>query len=401
MRKTQLLLFPFFLCSFCSCIGNTKKEISSQADDNFITVDLDACEKEEEIKASYFFDNVKTIALETREDVLINRVRNVIVHDDLILLFDNSKQGDLFVFHLNGAFSHRIGKRGMGSGEYVKIADFSLDKKNNEVYILDNSCSRVMKYKLFTGEFVSSITLDVNRFPYGIQYFNGDLYTDACDEIHNKKELLYKIDINNGTEICSWLNADIYNNGWMEAFLLEDGFFHSKYTDNPKYTNLFMNTVISITEDGIEPYLVVNTKDWASTKDLQELSNDGWTNVFSHMLEKGKSFGICKFVEIKNAVFFSVFIDSRMFNVFKSPEETRVFHRFVDDLAYAGNRISVSKIVCSDENGVYAVSEPFLYADFIGEELDNLLNDDLDKRELLTQLPEDSNPVIFYYEYKK
>ena len=393
-------MLSFLVSLSYSCTNKTEKKTVMPIDGGLIIINMDDCKKEDEINASYFFDNIRTIILETNEDALIENIKNVMVHDNFILVFDISRHGDLFIFHSDGRFSHKIGNRGTGPGEYIKISDFSLDKDNNDVYILDNSSKCIIKHKLSTGEFISSTRLKTNRFPSSIQYFDENLYLDACDVIGNEKELLYKIDKNDGSEVYSWLSADIYNQGWIDACFWENGFFLSRDANNPKYTNLFMDTVMSITQDGIKPYLVVNAKKWVKKEDLQEIQYEDRPDVILQMEKKERTFGISKLVEVKDAIFFSLISDNNFYNVFRSPEEIRVCGRIIDDMAYNGEQFPLNKMVCSDENGVYAVSNPHLFAQYTGRNISDILKEDLDKRELLVQLSEDSNPVIFYYEYR-
>jgi hypothetical protein len=143
---------------------------------------------------------------------------------------------------------------------------------------------------------------------------------------------------------------------------------------------------------------LIESKYRPETTDLQDMSYDR-ADVIRLMQEKGKTFGICKLIEIKDAVFFTLFVNSALYGVFNSGHETRVFERLVDDMVYAGNQFTINNMVCSDENGVYAVGYPQLLADYTGRHINDILKDDIDKRDLLVSLPEDANPVIFYYNY--
>ncbi|MFZ0280822.1 MAG: 6-bladed beta-propeller, partial [Bacteroidales bacterium] len=72
--------------------------------------------------------------LETKPACMIRGISKVSVSDSFLFVSDDYR---LFLFDRSGRFIRKIGTEGRGPGEYSRVADFVLDEKSREVYILD------------------------------------------------------------------------------------------------------------------------------------------------------------------------------------------------------------------------------------------------------------------------
>lgn len=85
------------------------------------------------------------------EDHLIAEITKMRVYDDRIFIFDERAQ-TISVFDMEGNFLSAIDRKGKGPGEYVKIADFTLDLENESILILDQFNRKILDYS-FSGDF--------------------------------------------------------------------------------------------------------------------------------------------------------------------------------------------------------------------------------------------------------
>ena len=110
---------------------------------------------------SAFAKTVKYIPLETNEDCLIDRIRNLHLTSEYILV---ATYGECYLFDRdNGKFVRKIGASGDGPNEYRGIRDVAIDEKRGLIYILSNENLRLVCYK-FDGEPVMHITNFNNEF---------------------------------------------------------------------------------------------------------------------------------------------------------------------------------------------------------------------------------------------
>jgi hypothetical protein len=86
------------------------------------------------------------IPLETNPACLIKSVSNVFVSDSFLYVSDGSR---LLLFGISGKFIRQIGSAGRGPGEYSKVADFIVDGKSREIYVLS---SRLVLIYDFNGK---------------------------------------------------------------------------------------------------------------------------------------------------------------------------------------------------------------------------------------------------------
>ena len=391
-------LFLFLFISqivFTSCATKQQEIQSNRA---FLTVDLDNIKAKETIKASEFFKNPKSIILETNENSLIGNIGQIHINDHQIVVFDNSENLSILIFNLDGTFSHKIAKLGNGPGEYTSISDFTVDDEKNELYLLDSDDSNIKKYNLHTGEFINAIPISDKRQSKHIQYQNNHLYVDANLK-SDDKHLLHQINPETGEEMTSWLDADQYNRGWMETFTINSSFFLSRNTNTVKYAQVFMDTVVSIHDQTISPFLVVKSEKWVKCDELLKAYNEFGIEASRIMQEQNKIFGITDLIETKNGLFFQYISGAARCNVYSSGKETYSYLTLMDDVAFNGERFPLN-LKWGDSKGVYSYCNPHLYAAFIKGTLKDIVNPRVNNYDKLVQIEEDANPVIFYYEFK-
>jgi hypothetical protein len=174
------LFFLFFILLSCS----KKQQIES-----LYTIEL--TKELDNTTMSDFIEITDSITLETNEQCLIGRISKIHKHKDKIYIMDNYFVNAIFVFDLQGNFTHKIGRVGNGPGEYISLNDFTIDMQNEQLLLLVNGGRHII-YMDFEGHYKKIKQLDTPLFnylfPLGNEYVLGNHVTAQ------NKYLLYHVD---------------------------------------------------------------------------------------------------------------------------------------------------------------------------------------------------------------
>jgi hypothetical protein len=391
-----LILFIFAI----SCNPDKKKE--TIRNDNVYTVDFDNIPKEEKIPVSYLFKKVTPIPLETTDESLIGYINEVQVFDGKIFVLDKSYAYGVFMFDMDGKFIRKFGRTGQGPGEYLYLTDFTIDEINKEIYLLDRDNNCVFIYDIDTGKYKRRIKFAEIKYSTYVQYSNGRLYVDANRQLNSGQDyLLHEIDIATGKYKSSWLDADIYNRGWMNTTFFNGVFYSRNHTNTPKYMQLLMDTVFSIEKDGITPFLTVRSNKWALASDAKKVKELSAKPLTAWMNDYNRLYSISDFIEGKDIILFNVYEGDRRWYILcdhrNGTKNIRIGEFLINDLLFEEDKYAVWKTRCSDEKGIYAIL-PIEWLNLM--DVDKEVKKDLPNRERLLNLKEDDNPVILYFEYE-
>lgn len=405
--KLLILLFLIYACSSGTNNRNETVISSAEKNKNVTTIDIDNAKKVDRLLFSSIFKEPKIIILETNEECLIKNVRTIEVFNKNIYILDDEEE-HLFVFDMNGKFLQRIASVGDGPGEYIQISDFSIDRKGNTIYLLDEASNKIHKYDTQSGNFLGSIqTVRKGKRTFCAQYLDGKIYMNET-EMHkdSEKYLLKEIDAATGKQEKSYLDADSYNKGWNLTLRLPHSFFYSRNTSAPKYVEMFMDTIVSISNGKITPAYAVRSKDFVTHEDMKKIidsnyGNDGVCNLKT-LYEDNKIFKINSFIEFRNFISFQYMKgNDRHYLLYNNEtKETQISELFINDYIYDNNYIPMD-LCFNNDKGVYSL----LRLEFIPYFIDNITNagnlkTTIDKYERLLKVNEDTNPILFYHEYK-
>lgn len=328
--------------------------------------------------------------------------------DDLIVVTDSEQTDRILVFDKNGRFIRRIGAVGQGPGEYVGIADSSIDFDKKEVYLFDSSNSRINRYDLLSGKFIKSVSIDRSGFrSYYIQYIHDKIYANATPLLESGDSfLLQEINIETGERMNSYLRASEYNHGWNDLLLRQEGFFYPDDKGKSKYVEMFMDTIVCLDNESIRPYLAVKVKNWITSKDIHDLIECRNINneelKYQVLFERNISYNIHCYFEIGDMIYFQYRNNGhREFVIYdKNTNTARVTNLFVDDIVYCNGKMMFPLFTFSDSKGVYSCLETRSIPRFLEIVYSDGLNPSIDKIDELKAISEESNPIIFYYECK-
>lgn len=113
----------------------------------------------------------------------------------IIYILDD-KVNKLFVFDKNGNFKRSISEQGRGRGEYLELADFSIDRKNEVIYLLDEAADNVLKFDLKDYEYFSTIKTERNGYrTYSMLTIGNRAFLNRTSVMEEEKYELKEIDL--------------------------------------------------------------------------------------------------------------------------------------------------------------------------------------------------------------
>lgn len=396
----MLIILAFVMC--ISCGSYNTATMYADAD----TISIDGATRCDSLLFSDFFKAPKVVLLETKPECVVQNIRSLEIYKEDIYILDD-RANKLYVFDGNGKFKRTISSPGRGHGEYMKLADFSIDRTKEIIYLLDEATDEILKFSLDDYKFLSSIKAVQNGYlTYCMQEIGGKIYLNRSSVLEKEKYELREIDERNGKQVGKFLKSDDYNNGWNFPLSLEHSNFYSKNSQSPKYIGLFSNLIMNVTADGVSAAYIVDSRKFVNKDEvlmMQRVAVGKLEKIdFSSIYSQKRIHQISRFIESPSKVFFQYLEgDERNYLVYdKASGKTKTSSLFMND--YVSDKNMIPMDFCySDERGVVALLKPCFMPHFIKYIIDGgKMRTHLDNYSRLIKLNKDSNPVLFFHEYK-
>lgn len=396
----MFIILAFVMC--ISCGSYNTATMYADAD----TISIDGATRCDSLIFSDFFKAPKVVLLETKPECVVQNIRSLEIYKEDIYILDD-RANKLYIFDGNGKFKRTISSPGRGHGEYMKLADFSIDRTKEIIYLLDEATDEILKFSLDDYKFLSSIKAVQNGYlTYCMQEIGGKIYLNRSSVSEKEKYELREIDERNGKQVGKFLKSDDYNHGWNFPLSLEHSNFYSKNSQSPKYIGLFSNLIMNVTADGVSAAYIVDSRKFVDKEEvlkMQKIAEGKLEKIdFSGIYSQKRIHQISRFIESPSKVFFQYLEgDERNYLVYdKASGKTKTSSLFMDD--YVSDKNMIPMDFCySDERGVVALLKPCFMPHFIKYIIDGgKMRTHLDNYSRLIKLNKDSNPVLFFHEYK-
>ena len=396
----MFIILAFVMC--ISCGSYNTATMYADAD----TISIDGATRCDSLIFSDFFKAPKVVLLETKPECVVQNIRSLEIYKEDIYILDD-RVNKLYVFDGNGKFKRTISSPGRGHGEYMKLADFSIDRTKEIIYLLDEATDEILKFRLDDYKFLSSIKAVQNGYlTYCMQEIGGKIYLNRSSVLEKEKYELREIDERNGKQVGKFLKSDDYNHGWNFPLSLEHSNFYSKNSQSPKYIGLFSNLIMNVTADGVSAAYIVDSRKFVNKDEvlmMQRIAEGKLEKIdFSGIYSQKRIHQISRFIESPSKVFFQYLEgDERNYLVYdKVSGKTKTSSLFMND--YVSDKNMIPMDFCySDERGVVALLKPCFMPHFIKYIIDGgKMRTHLDNYSRLIKLNKDSNPVLFFHEYK-
>lgn len=403
MNKAINCMFIILVFVMCiSCGSYNTATMYADAD----TISIDGATRCDSLIFSDFFKAPKVVLLETKPECVVQNIRSLEIYKEDIYILDD-RANKLYVFDGNGKFKRTISSPGRGHGEYMKLADFSIDRTKEIIYLLDEATDEILKFSLDDYKFLSSIKAVQNGYlTYCMQEIGGKIYLNRSSVLEKEKYELREIDERNGKQVGKFLKSDDYNHGWNFPLSLEHSNFYSKNSQSPKYIGLFSNLIMNVTADGVSAAYIVDSRKFVNKEEvlkMQKIAEGKLEKIdFSGIYSQKRIHQISRFIESPSKVFFQYLEgDERNYLVYdKASGKTKTSSLFMDD--YVSDKNMIPMDFCySDERGVVALLKPCFMPHFIKYIINGgKMRTHLDNYSRLIKLNKDLNPVLFFHEYK-
>lgn len=396
----MFIILAFVMC--ISCGSYNTATMYADAD----TISIDGATRCDSLIFSDFFKAPKVVLLETKPECVVQNIRSLEIYKEDIYILDD-RANKLYVFDGNGKFKRTISSPGRGHGEYMKLADFSIDRTKEIIYLLDEATDEILKFSLNDYKFLSSIKAVQNGYlTYCMQEIGGKIYLNRSSVSEKEKYELREIDERNGKQVGKFLKSDDYNYGWNFPLSLEHSNFYSKNSQSPKYIGMFSNLIMNVTADGVSAAYIVDSRKFVNKDEvlmMQKIAEGKLEKIdFSGIYSQKRIHQISRFIESPSKVFFQYLEgDERNYLVYdKASGKTKTSSLFMDD--YVSDKNMIPMDFCySDERGVVALLKPCFMPHFIKYIINGgKMRTHLDNYSRLIKLNKDSNPVLFFHEYK-
>lgn len=396
----MFIILAFVMC--ISCGSYNTATMYADAD----TISIDGATKCDSLIFSDFFKAPKVVLLETKPECVVQNIRSLEIYKEDIYILDD-RANKLYIFDGNGKFKRTISSPGRGHGEYMKLADFSFDRTKEIIYLLDEATDEILKFSLDDYKFLSSIKAVQNGYlTYCMQEIGGKIYLNRSSVSEKEKYELREIDERNGKQVGKFLKSDDYNHGWNFPLSLEHSNFYSKNSQSPKYIGLFSNLIMNVTADGVSAAYIVDSRKFVDKEEvlkMQKIAEGKLEKIdFSGIYSQKRIHQISRFIESPSKVFFQYLEgDERNYLVYdKASGKTKTSSLFMDN--YVSDKNMIPMDFCySDERGVVALLKPCFMPHFIKYIINGgKMRTHLDNYSRLIKLNKDSNPVLFFHEYK-
>jgi hypothetical protein len=382
----------FFL--FVSACNLKNRDIHKKNGDTLIAVDLSV---EDNFSIDEYFQYNSFIALETTNECLISDIDRIEFFKDNIYILDE-KLGYVFIFHVNGKFSHKINRKGEGEKEYITANDFGINPQNNSIQIYDGTMACIVSYDL-NGQFISRLNVEKGY---------------SFKRLKNKTNLLY---LGNSSSSKNFYNLKLYNNGgeFIKEYLPFNKYMtgriyrvsgtksvFSEYADTTYILPLLSNVIYTynLSNQSVDKKYIIDFI--GDEKYIDENSTSIEVEKFRSRLNNGSiASKVHNFYKIDNIIFFNFSYQNKTFlclfdDVGKCVKLTRKFldnHGlfFFPSVYYSDDVKHKDKVLSIMDGESFAISKNLKKTnDLIIREIDQSIG-----------LIEDTNPILVFYDVKK
>jgi len=338
-----IVLSITFLHSNCKNSEN-QKEIEFHSENTLLNkdiyiIDLDTMTR---TVASYsdIFSSIKYIPLETTSECLIGQIEHIELFNDTIYVLDSREAKSILLFNLSGKFVQKIGKVGKGPGEWSQPTSFTIDKTKRLLYVLDANLQRIAVLTL-QGKVIDQFDLKSNGVrSHCIESDQGRIFLDARHYESEEGEIDYMLReiSNSGEEIRNWLSFKKDNKGWTQAYYYSGSGSLYSVPAGIKYVDLFMDTIYSITKEGLKPFIAIKSSTMIKKEtltDIQKLSGNGGSFV-GELSKQDAFWGIHSYIENDDLIHF-IFNGGKNYNLIlidKRTNQIKYLKAFKDDLTF-------------------------------------------------------------------
>lgn len=333
-------------------------------------------------------DSFFILTLESNVKCMLNSIQKIDFIDSLIIV--QSSNGVFSFNNETGAYCCSYGERGHGAGEYNRINTFYIDRKNEEVHIVDGVRNQILIFDLWGG-YLNSIKFSM---PTLSLCSNAELIN--CNElfigkyIYNAENTLYS-KINKSKFSESTIQQTSFQTDNTQEFFGRHSF--SIQNDTIRALVPYSNTVFYSSDNSLITEWIIDTKkDILTSRELKEINNFG---IFSYV-EKRNQNKFVGFTDIFETSKYTLlaFYNIDYFFVDKETKKGFIYKKSHDDIVL--QHVPLIDIKAVRDDFFVGVVEPYNLKKWSvspttkDKKLQNL-------KHTIDSISPNGNPVLFFY----
>lgn len=372
------------VCLFCCCQSSSRMGDSMAVVSDYIDAVQDT---------SLFF-NPRVFMLQQKEGGLIASIDHVIEHDSVYYILDKRTNQVLFFTH-NGEFIRAIKSVGNGPGEYVRLMDIALDPTSSQLVLLAYP-STLLYYDL-DGKYVRTVRIDNKTSFHSLTIDREYIYISKPTLYNNKLQetsitVVSKQHPDEKYDILKPL-PEIAPYCHFRGRTLMGGL-------KPVFTREFDNHIYRLKGKELVSDIDINWGNYEFPENMKD-SKFSCVELLKYCSENKYVYALSNVVESEHSILFSTNLPG-MFVLDKTTQDI-VHYGKIMNVDY-GIPMPNYMFVESNENRIF-----FVYPAYELFKMKEYIKDNPEKRKkyskkllsLLEQITEESNPVVFSYDFEK
>lgn len=236
----KLFLGGLFLFILFQCNNTTTEEGLT----NTVNVDINK-------KETFYLDSIADfggiVPLEVTDESYIKEINQVYLVDSFIVVWD-SPMSNILIFNDKGRYLYNLGSKGRGPEEYLSFESVYVDYNKRHISLMDNSKLSVITYDIF-GNFISE-----DEVPYYAYAFYPDKkgYWMLDYGQNPLKDNLILVDCESKDIIQSFMGTN------DNLIVMSSNNFFEDELGNVLFHFPYLNTIYTLEEDGLKPFLRVD-----------------------------------------------------------------------------------------------------------------------------------------------
>ncbi len=371
-----------------------------QTKEKLIELDLDTMNFSNHYSMSSFFKTVRFISLETKKECLIGNIDEIKIKNDTVFVLDKKISKSLFIFDKSGKFIRKIGKLGRGPGEYERLSSFSIDRTRNQILIQSNK--KIITYSN-SGEFIKEFNL-LGDTPLQISCQDSIIYFDRMPSFYKQDQYnLLSAANTEGEVIYRWLPAKSYEKVLNLSCVLGSHFFNTM--DELKYTYTFSDTIFSINNKTVSPFIAFSTQNKLTNEEINELKSIDDPMKLGQYVSNCKRFqGAVQYLESNNLIMIKIKNHIATPKILINPHNKKIsctHFSINDDITYTEQlqfATTTNNSFVSIIDHSYMKPSITLFNNFIQNIKSANIKLSETEKNLILDLQPDCNPILAFYE---
>lgn len=205
MIAGKLLVIGLLCMSLTSCTFGDK---STYLQDDFIStaeiIKIQIDSQHDSIPVQSMVSSYELVLLEASKQSILSNIDQLLLTDQYIIVSDSHQIDQIYAFNHDGSFSHSIGRKGRGPGEYIHPTDITI--KDSCLVVLDMFSHQILYYE-FGGKFLKSESYSDKI--HEIEAYGAEILAYAGDNRHNRRIRNYEFLVLNADNTVK--SAAFYN----------------------------------------------------------------------------------------------------------------------------------------------------------------------------------------------